>query len=169
MSTIIDYQSLNPDRVLSAVDSAGFQTDGRMLEMNSFENRVFQIGLETGQSIVAKFYRPERWSDAAILENMNIHFSSRVRRYHWSPQLLMNGVRRCDILKDSDFPFLSGKVVDHPTSSLTINCVNSDALSVACMRSANNPYTSIDLHLTQRRSDQTALSFCLKIISFPLN
>ena len=68
MSTIIDYQSLNPDRVMSAVDSAGFQTDGRMLEMNSFENRVFQIGLETGQSIVAKFYRPERWSDAAILE-----------------------------------------------------------------------------------------------------
>ena len=68
MSAIVDYQSLNPDRVLSAVDSAGFQTDGRMLEMNSFENRVFQIGLENEQSIVAKFYRPERWSDAAILE-----------------------------------------------------------------------------------------------------
>ena len=43
-------------------------TDSRVSALNSYENRVYTIGLENGSSIVAKFYRPGRWSDAAILE-----------------------------------------------------------------------------------------------------
>lgn len=62
------YDALTPDVVLNAVDSVGYRTDGRLLALNSFENRVYQVGLEDAQPLVAKFYRPGRWSDAAIRE-----------------------------------------------------------------------------------------------------
>jgi Ser/Thr protein kinase RdoA (MazF antagonist) len=62
------YEGLTPDKVLSALESLGLETDGRMLALNSYENRVYQVGLETGGFVVAKFYRPARWSDQSILE-----------------------------------------------------------------------------------------------------
>lgn len=62
------YAGLSPDRVLDALESAGFDPDGRLLALNSYENRVYQVGLEGGGFVVAKFYRPNRWSDAAIAE-----------------------------------------------------------------------------------------------------
>ena len=54
--------------MLEAVESLGLQADGRVLALNSYENRVFRVGLEGGPPAVAKFYRPGRWTDAAILE-----------------------------------------------------------------------------------------------------
>jgi Ser/Thr protein kinase RdoA (MazF antagonist) len=89
------YTDLTPDCALDALDSVGLHADGRLLALNSYENRVYQMGVEdaasestlkgtppgvhalqgarpTGgpgaASVVVKFYRPERWSDAAILE-----------------------------------------------------------------------------------------------------
>jgi Ser/Thr protein kinase RdoA (MazF antagonist) len=62
------YAHLTPDAVLDALDSVGLGTDGRLLALNSYENRVYQVGREEGPPVVAKFYRPARWSDAAILE-----------------------------------------------------------------------------------------------------
>ena len=62
------YESLNPDTLLNAIESTGLHPTGGFLALNSYENRVYQIELEDGDFIVAKFYRPERWSDAAILE-----------------------------------------------------------------------------------------------------
>jgi Ser/Thr protein kinase RdoA (MazF antagonist) len=62
------YARLSPDRVLAAVESLGLCTDGRLLALNSFENRVYQVGIADGAPIVAKFYRGGRWSDAAIAE-----------------------------------------------------------------------------------------------------
>lgn len=62
------FSQLTPDIVLDALDSVGLYTDGRLLALNSYENRVYQIGVEEGPPVVAKFYRPQRWSDAAILE-----------------------------------------------------------------------------------------------------
>ncbi|MBC8119698.1 MAG: serine/threonine protein kinase [Burkholderiaceae bacterium] len=62
------YAELTPDAVLNAVDSTGLLTDGRQLALNSYENRVFQVGLEDGSFVVVKFYRPQRWSDAQIVE-----------------------------------------------------------------------------------------------------
>ena len=66
------FADLTPERVLDALDSVlmplGERTDGGMLALNSYENRVYQVGMEDGPPMVAKFYRPERWSDAAILE-----------------------------------------------------------------------------------------------------
>ena len=62
------YGRLTPDVVLNAIDSVGLVTDGHQLALNSYENRVFQVGLEGGSFVVAKFYRPGRWSDVQILE-----------------------------------------------------------------------------------------------------
>jgi Ser/Thr protein kinase RdoA (MazF antagonist) len=62
------FADLSPDLVLDALDSIGLHGDGRLLALNSYENRVYQIGIDDGPPIVAKFYRPGRWSDAAILE-----------------------------------------------------------------------------------------------------
>ncbi len=65
------YAGLTPDRVLDALASVGFNGDGRLLSLNSYENRVYQAWLEEGSSVasvVAKFYRPARWSDAQIGE-----------------------------------------------------------------------------------------------------
>ena len=53
---------------MNALDSLNCRSDGRLLALNSYENRVYQVGMEEGPPLVAKFYRPERWTNAAILE-----------------------------------------------------------------------------------------------------
>jgi Ser/Thr protein kinase RdoA (MazF antagonist) len=63
-----DYAHLTPDTLLDAVEQCGYRASGRFLALNSYENRVYQVALEDGPPIVAKFYRPGRWSNAAILE-----------------------------------------------------------------------------------------------------
>lgn len=70
MQTPPDYgfSSLTPDTVLNALQSIGMRCDGRLLALNSYENRVYQVGIEDGAPWVAKFYRPARWTDEAILE-----------------------------------------------------------------------------------------------------
>ncbi len=62
------YQDLTPDTILAAVEASGHRTDGTLLALNSYENRVYQVGIEDHKPLVVKFYRPGRWSDAAILE-----------------------------------------------------------------------------------------------------
>ena len=62
------FADLTPQAILDALDAVGFPGDGRLIQLNSYENRVFQVFLETGEVVVAKFYRPGRWSDAQILE-----------------------------------------------------------------------------------------------------
>ncbi len=62
------YDDLTPQHVLDSLDAVGFRGDGRILQLNSYENRVFQLFLEDGRAVVTKFYRPARWSDAQILE-----------------------------------------------------------------------------------------------------
>jgi len=62
------YAGLQPEVVLAAVETQGYLCNGRMLALNSYENRVYQIGIEDALSLVVKFYRPERWDDQTILE-----------------------------------------------------------------------------------------------------
>ena len=64
----VPYAALTPDVVLDAVDSVGFATDGRLQALNSYENRVYLVYGDDAPPVVAKFYRPGRWSDAAIRE-----------------------------------------------------------------------------------------------------
>ncbi|MEH6625856.1 MAG: serine/threonine protein kinase [Motiliproteus sp.] len=67
-STPHPYESLTPDAVLDAVESMGYLSDARILTLNSYENRVYQVGIEDQQPLIAKFYRPQRWSREQILE-----------------------------------------------------------------------------------------------------
>ncbi|HEY1392942.1 MAG TPA: serine/threonine protein kinase [Methylibium sp.] len=67
-TSALSYAQLTPDAVLDALDSVGLRGDGRLLQLNSYENRVLQVHLEDGRIAVAKFYRPGRWSDEQILE-----------------------------------------------------------------------------------------------------
>lgn len=62
------FQRLDPVTLLDAIDDVGFHTDGRISALNSYENRVYAIGLDSGERVIAKFYRPHRWSDESILE-----------------------------------------------------------------------------------------------------
>jgi Ser/Thr protein kinase RdoA (MazF antagonist) len=62
------YDTLTPDSIIAAVEALGHVCDGRILALNSYENRVYQVGREEAAPVVAKFYRPARWTTAAILE-----------------------------------------------------------------------------------------------------
>jgi Ser/Thr protein kinase RdoA (MazF antagonist) len=62
------YDKLTPELILDCVEAAGYRCDSRLLALNSYENRVYQTWVEDGSALVAKFYRPGRWSNAAILE-----------------------------------------------------------------------------------------------------
>jgi len=67
-SVVQAYANLSPSDVLNSIEQFGYQCDGRLLALNSYENRVYRVGLDDGGSIVAKFYRPKRWSNESILE-----------------------------------------------------------------------------------------------------
>ncbi len=73
------YQDLQPDDILDSVESLGLRCDGRLQALNSYENRVYQVGIEDGAPVVVKFYRPGRWSDAAILEEHGFAFELAAR------------------------------------------------------------------------------------------
>jgi Ser/Thr protein kinase RdoA (MazF antagonist) len=62
------FDTLSPDLVIDAVESLGYLSDARILALNSYENRVYQVGIEDEQPLIAKFYRPQRWTEAAIRE-----------------------------------------------------------------------------------------------------
>ena len=62
------FDQLTPDFLMDAVESQGYRCDCRILTLNSYENRVYQIGIEDSEPLIAKFYRPERWTEAQILE-----------------------------------------------------------------------------------------------------
>ena len=68
MDKNVPYAGLTPDVILNAIDSTGIRTDGRLSALNSYENRVYQVGVEDDLPLVVKFYRPGRWTDAQILE-----------------------------------------------------------------------------------------------------
>ena len=67
-STTIPFAGLTPERILDALESLGYRCDGALMALNSYENRVWQIGIEDAAPVIAKFYRPERWSDEQIAE-----------------------------------------------------------------------------------------------------
>ncbi|PLX98495.1 MAG: serine/threonine protein kinase [Desulfuromonas sp.] len=62
------FERLTPDFIMDAVESVGYRCDCRTLALNSYENRVYQIGIEEGEPLIAKFYRPDRWTVEQIIE-----------------------------------------------------------------------------------------------------
>lgn len=73
------YANLNPTLILNAVESLGLQCSGSLLALNSYENRVYQVGIEDQSPVIAKFYRPHRWTDAAIKEEHQFAITLRDR------------------------------------------------------------------------------------------
>lgn len=67
-TSTLAYLNLEPDQILTTLEALGFRCDGRFLTLNSYENRVYQVGIEDASPVIAKFYRPARWADAAIHE-----------------------------------------------------------------------------------------------------
>lgn len=68
MNVKTPYANLNPDLILSAIETTGVRCNGSLIALNSYENRVYQVGVEDSKPLIAKFYRPLRWSNEAILE-----------------------------------------------------------------------------------------------------
>ena len=62
------FANLTPDHILDAIENAGYECNGQLLALNSYENRVYRIGIEDERPVVAKFYRPGRWTNDSILE-----------------------------------------------------------------------------------------------------
>lgn len=74
MSDKHPYQQLSPDLVIEAIESTGLITDLRIMALNSYENRVYQVGIDEAEPLICKFYRPQRWSDEQILEEHQFSF-----------------------------------------------------------------------------------------------
>ena len=109
------YANLTPDTVLNALESCGLRGDGRLIALNSYENRVYQVWLEEpepfGPSVVAKFYRPERWTTAAILEEHAFVAELVEREIPAVPPLTLNGrtLHEFEGFRFSVTPRLSGR------------------------------------------------------------
>jgi Ser/Thr protein kinase RdoA (MazF antagonist) len=109
------YAGLTPDTVLNALESCGLRGDGRLIALNSYENRVYQVWLEEpepfGASVVAKFYRPGRWSTPAILEEHAFIAELVEREIPAVPPLTLNGrtLHEFEGFRFSVTPRLSGR------------------------------------------------------------
>ncbi len=68
------FEELTPDFLLDAIESQGYLCDGRLFPLNSYENRVYQVGIDDQTPLIAKFYRPMRWSDEQIAEEHRFCF-----------------------------------------------------------------------------------------------
>ncbi|MGR8947276.1 MAG: serine/threonine protein kinase [Gammaproteobacteria bacterium] len=85
------FERLSPDFVLDAIESQGFSCDGRLLALNSYENRVYQVGIEEAEPLVAKFYRPDRWTDEQIAEEHEFSFQLADAEIPVVAPLILNG------------------------------------------------------------------------------
>jgi Ser/Thr protein kinase RdoA (MazF antagonist) len=101
------FHSLTPDCLLDALDSIGIRGDGRLLALNSYENRVYQVGVEDGPPLVVKVYRPDRWSDAAILEEHAFVHELAISEVPVVPALSLSGGNTLHIFKGFRFAVFS--------------------------------------------------------------
>jgi len=91
------FADLQPEDIVATLDDLGFDCDGRFLALNSYENRVYQIGIEDERPVVAKFYRPARWSDDSIREEHEFALDLAAQEIPVVPPLEIDG----DTLKHS--------------------------------------------------------------------
>ena len=91
------FADLQPEDIVATLTDLGFDCDGRFLALNSYENRVYQIGIEDERPVVAKFYRPGRWSDDSIREEHEFALDLAAQEIPVVPPLEIDG----DTLKHS--------------------------------------------------------------------
>ncbi len=85
------FSVLEPGRLLDMLESVGLEPDGRLLALNSYENRVYQLGLEDAKPVILKVYRPGRWSQAGIIEEHAFALELADSDIPVVPPLLLNG------------------------------------------------------------------------------
>lgn len=96
------YARLTPDQVIAAVESTGRLSDARILALNSYENRVYQVGIEDEDPVIVKFYRPDRWSTAQIDEEHRFTRFLFDQEIPVVPPLVINPDSDCPTLGDYD-------------------------------------------------------------------
>lgn len=102
MTTTHPFEALTPDTVLNAIDRMGLCTNARIYPLNSYENRVYYIGLENSLPVIAKFYRPNRWSETQILEE---HAFTHTLKEHELPVISPMVHNGQSLFKDDSFYF----------------------------------------------------------------
>jgi Ser/Thr protein kinase RdoA (MazF antagonist) len=105
------FDALDPGAVFSAAESIGLEPSGRLFALNSYENRVYQLGDEQGELWVLKFYRPARWSDAAIGEEHGFTFELAEAELPVAAPLVRDGQSLFvhARLRFAAFPYLAGR------------------------------------------------------------
>lgn len=109
------FYQLDPEAVMSAAEAAGYQPTGEFQQLNSYENRVFDLSLETGDNVIAKFYRPGRWSREAIQEEHDFLLALKAEDIHAvAPLVQADGstVSLQDGLLTAFFPKVRGRLPD---------------------------------------------------------
>lgn len=101
------FAALTPDAVIEAVESCGYFSDGRNYPLNSYENRVYQVGIEDNTPLVAKFYRQERWSPAQIQEE-----------HDWTLAL---STKEIDVCAPCVLPYKSSAAAPSPSSQQPVD------------------------------------------------
>jgi len=105
------FDALDPGAVFAAAESIGLEPSGRLFALNSYENRVYQLGDEQGALWVLKFYRPARWSNAQIAEEHAFTFELAAAELPVAAPLRRDGeslfVHRR--LRFAAFPYLAGR------------------------------------------------------------
>ncbi len=87
----VPYEKLTPECLFDAVETTGIRCDGRLNTLNSYENRVYQVWLESGEPRVIKFYRPHRWTEAAIEEEHDLALEMLAAELPVVAPILLNG------------------------------------------------------------------------------
>ena len=114
------FSSLTPDSLLGALEHIGLRPDGRLLALNSYENRVYQVFMEEGAPLVAKFYRSGRWSDTAILEEHAFVGELLARELPVVAPLMIDGqsLHKVDDLRFAVFPRQSGRAPEFDSAQI---------------------------------------------------
>ena len=108
------YSTLTPDLVMDAVESVGFRCDARILQLNSYENRVYQIGIDDAEPLIGKFYRPNRWSNDQILEEHIFTQNLADNAISVVPPKLINGNSTLEEYSGFRFALYLVVAVEHP-------------------------------------------------------
>ncbi len=92
------FETLTPDFILNSIEKHNYPCDGRILALNSYENRVYQVGIEGSEPLIAKFYRPQRWTNEQILEEHLYSIELAEHELPVVPPLRINGetLLHCD-------------------------------------------------------------------------
>jgi Ser/Thr protein kinase RdoA (MazF antagonist) len=109
-STVQPFAGLTPEVVLDAASASGLEPDGRLFALNSYENRVYQLGSDT-RTLVLKFYRPRRWSDAQISEEHEFTQELAAAELPVAAPLVIGGqtLLRFSDFRFAAFPFMRGR------------------------------------------------------------